>query len=114
MNAVVMAKVSGPALRQGRPRLVERQCVVCEWRGEVTEHARESVACPWCHAPTELIRVLTPEAEVAVRGGKNVHAAALGRLGGLKGGPARAGALSAARRREIARKAARARWKKKP
>jgi hypothetical protein len=41
---------------------------------------------------------------------KNPHAAALGRLGGLKGGRARANSLSAARRRAIARKAARARW----
>jgi hypothetical protein len=41
---------------------------------------------------------------------KNPHAAALGRLGGLKGGRARADSLSAARRRAIARKAARARW----
>jgi hypothetical protein len=36
--------------------------------------------------------------------------AALGRLGGLKGGPARAARLSPRRRREIARAAARARW----
>ena len=41
---------------------------------------------------------------------KNPHAAALGRLGGLKGGRARANSLSAARRRAIARKAALARW----
>jgi hypothetical protein len=41
---------------------------------------------------------------------KNPHAAALGRLGGLKGGRARAISLSAARRRQIARKAALARW----
>jgi hypothetical protein len=44
---------------------------------------------------------------------KNPHAAALGRLGGLKGGRARASALTAAQRRLIARKAARARWKKR-
>jgi hypothetical protein len=37
---------------------------------------------------------------------------ALGRRGGLKGGPARASALSPARRREIARAAARARWRR--
>jgi hypothetical protein len=43
---------------------------------------------------------------------KNPHAAALGRLGGLKGGPARADALTAEQRRVIARKAARARWKR--
>jgi hypothetical protein len=40
-------------------------------------------------------------------------AAALGRRGGLKGGPARAAILSDARRSEIAKKAAAARWKKK-
>ena len=37
-------------------------------------------------------------------------AAALGRLGGQKGGPARAAALSPARRRAIASAAARMRW----
>lgn len=42
---------------------------------------------------------------------KNPHAAALGRLGGKKGGPARALKLSAERRREIAKKAAEARWR---
>jgi hypothetical protein len=43
---------------------------------------------------------------------KNPAAVALGRLGGLKGGPARAEMLSAKKRTEIAQKAARARWKK--
>ncbi len=37
---------------------------------------------------------------------------AAGRLGGLKGGKARASKLSAKRRSEIAKKAAAARWKK--
>ena len=37
-------------------------------------------------------------------------AAALGRKGGLVGGPARAKALTAKRRSEIAKKAAKARW----
>ncbi len=41
---------------------------------------------------------------------KNPHAAALGYLGGKKGGLARAMSLSAERRREIAQKAAEARW----
>ena len=41
---------------------------------------------------------------------KNPHAQALGRLGGLKGGKARAGKLSAERRSEIARRAAQIRW----
>lgn len=44
---------------------------------------------------------------------KNPAAVALGRLGGLKGGAARAKALSAKKRKEIARKAAEKRWGKK-
>ena len=45
---------------------------------------------------------------------KNPHAVALGKLGGLKGGPARAAALAKTKRSQIAAKAAKARWKKKP
>ena len=45
---------------------------------------------------------------------KNPAAVALGRLGGLKGGPARAKKLSAKKRKEIARIAARGRWSQKP
>ena len=43
---------------------------------------------------------------------KNPHAQALGHLGGLKGGKARAAKLTAKRRKEIAKLAAKARWKK--
>jgi hypothetical protein len=42
---------------------------------------------------------------------KNPFAVALGKLGARKGGQARAKALSSKRRKEIARKAASARWK---
>lgn len=45
--------------------------------------------------------------------GKNPNAVALGRLGGLKGGKARANKLTPEQRREIAKKAANARWVKK-
>ncbi len=45
--------------------------------------------------------------------GKNPAAVALGRLGGLKGGKARAAKLSAKKRKEIAKKAAAARWEKR-
>jgi hypothetical protein len=45
--------------------------------------------------------------------GKNPAAVMLGRLGGLKGGKARAEALTPAKRAQIARKAAMARWKTK-
>lgn len=43
---------------------------------------------------------------------KNPAAVALGRLGGLKGGKARAAALTAKKRKEIAQKAAKSRWSK--
>ena len=43
--------------------------------------------------------------------GKDPAAVALGRKGGLKGGKARAESLTAEERSEIARKAAKARWK---
>jgi hypothetical protein len=45
--------------------------------------------------------------------GKNPAAVALGRLGGLKGGNARAASLTQKKRAAIAKKAARARWAKK-
>jgi len=44
---------------------------------------------------------------------KNPAAVALGLLGASKGGKARAAGLSAARRKEIAKKAAQKRWGKK-
>jgi len=44
--------------------------------------------------------------------GKNPAAVALGRLGGKKGGKARAAKLSKEQRSDIARKAARTRWEK--
>jgi hypothetical protein len=47
----------------------------------------------------------------AARPEKNPAAVALGRMGGLKGGKARAAKLSPAKRKAIAKKAAKARWK---
>ncbi|MEQ9491668.1 MAG: histone H1 [Alphaproteobacteria bacterium] len=49
----------------------------------------------------------TPEEQ-----GKDPHAVALGQKGGEKGGVARSKALSPERRKEIARRAALARWNK--
>jgi hypothetical protein len=46
--------------------------------------------------------------------GKNPAAVALGKLGGAKGGAARAAALSPRKRSAIAKKAAKARWKRQP
>ncbi|HMB83604.1 MAG TPA: hypothetical protein VKI40_06075 [Terriglobales bacterium] len=42
---------------------------------------------------------------------RNPHAVALGSMGGRKGGKARAKALSPTKRRAIAKKAAKSRWK---
>jgi hypothetical protein len=57
--------------------------------------------------------ITTTETTTLTEDGKNAAAVALGRLGGLKGGKARAKALTAKKRSEIAKKAVAARWKKK-
>ena len=88
-----------------QPRVEHRRCPVCEWDGIVVGETPGEEDCPQCHAPT----VLLPPPQ----GTKNPHAAALGRLGGVRGGKARAEALSAKRRKEIARNAALARWRKR-
>jgi hypothetical protein len=54
-----------------------------------------------------VIRAMTETPPVKA---KNPAAVALGRLGGLKGGKARAEVLSAARKKSIAKRAALARW----
>jgi hypothetical protein len=89
---------------------VERRCLVCEFVEQVAEpEGTDEIgpACTRCQAPTERTRII---ARRTLAHEPNPHAAALGRLGGLKGGPARAAALSPKRRRAIARAAARARW----
>jgi hypothetical protein len=55
----------------------------------------------------------SPKYEPPVERTKNPAAVALGRLGGLKGGHARAKKLSGRKRSQIAARAARARWRKK-
>jgi len=58
---------------------------------------------------SEILKEATEEKDIS---DKNPAAVALGRLGGLKGGKARAKKLSPEQRREIAKRAARARWSK--
>ena len=90
--------------------LAQRTCLVCDYIDEVWEPAETDEIgplCTRCHAPTERTSVVERRRVIT---GANPHAAALGRLGGLKGGPARAAKLTPARRRAIARAAARARW----
>ena len=52
------------------------------------------------------------EGATANPGGKNAAAVLLGRLGGNKGGKARANKLTPEQRSDIARRAAKARWQK--
>jgi hypothetical protein len=72
------------------------------------KRSRKKSADEQADAPiqVDLVTGLTPN-------GKNAAAVALGRLGGKKGGKARAAKLTKEQRAEIARKAARARWAKK-
>ena len=91
---------------------VTRRCLVSDFAEQVTEPEdtdQIGPPCTRCQAPTERTDVF---ARRTLACQPNPHAAALGRLGGLKGGPARAVALSPKRRRAIAKAAARARWGK--
>jgi hypothetical protein len=54
--------------------------------------------------------IATGQVEDRVEDGRNPAAVALGKLGGAKGGKARAKKLTPERRKEIAEKAAKKRW----
>ncbi len=58
-----------------------------------------------------VLDLATGEREATPEVDKHSPSVELGRLGGLKGGPARAAKLTPERRREIARRAAGARWR---
>ncbi len=60
-----------------------------------------------------ILDTVVPDPELPKAKAKDPAAVALGRKGGLKGGPARAAKLTAEERAESARKAAQARWSKK-
>jgi hypothetical protein len=91
-------------------RLVTRSCEICDWNREAVELRAEAVACPQCFAPTKIVR---QEMLVPFVPGKNSVATVLSRLGASKGGKMRAESLSGVRRREIARAAAAARWRRR-
>jgi hypothetical protein len=59
-----------------------------------------------------VVGMATGEAPAEPETGKNPAAVALGRLGGLKGGKARAKGMTKKARSEAAKKAAKARWGK--
>jgi hypothetical protein len=58
-----------------------------------------------------VVGLATEEVQAEPDPGKNPAAVALGRLGGLKGGKARAKGMTKKARSEAAKKAAKARWK---
>lgn len=62
-------------------------------------------------AAFRILAEATGEGREPERDAVSAAAAALGRRGGLKGGPARAKALTPAKRKAIAKKAAKARWR---
>ncbi|OGW54232.1 MAG: hypothetical protein A2Y81_02695 [Nitrospirae bacterium RBG_13_43_8] len=65
----------------------------------------------------EIVRLSTEEGQESKQPPKrsaiSEYLSEIGHKGGLKGGPARAKKLSAKKRKEIAKKAAAVRWKKK-
>ena len=62
----------------------------------------------------EIVKLSTEESEeVKERSPISEYLSQIGRKGGLKGGPARAKKLSSKKLKEIAQKAANARWSKK-
>ena len=79
-------------------------------------HTRSSKPRDANQAAKHILNQLTDdepcEPEPAPPPEKNAAAVALGRLGGKKGGDARAASLSAKRRKDIAKQAAAARWHK--
>ena len=100
-------------MRSGKTHVVItvlRRCLVCDEEFEVDEpETADQIGTPClsCSAPTERVEIRSRRTRPVVI---NPHAAALGRLGGLKGGPARAASLSPERRRQIALHAIRTRW----
>jgi hypothetical protein len=58
----------------------------------------------------QVVRLATGEAKPEPEPEKNPHAVALGRMGGAKGGKARAARMSKKERSASARKAAKVRW----
>ena len=85
---------------------------LCRHMGRMTD----SKGIPRPRDPNQLAKLITDIAtgeiddRVMTDDGRDLAAVLLGRRGGLKGGKARAASLSADRRSEIAKKAARARW----
>jgi hypothetical protein len=95
--------------------------ITVQWSAEADAYAAQVPAVgaeAEADTPEKAVRAVVKIATAMVEGGaelrpgKNAAAVALGRVGGRKGGAARAASLSKAERSEIAKKAATARWGK--
>jgi hypothetical protein len=79
-------------------------------RSSTPRDLNQLAACIVEQATADEPAPVEPMPEASAGDGKNPAAVALGRLGGKKGGAARAAALTPERRKEIAQKAAAKRW----
>jgi hypothetical protein len=109
------ASAAGSAFSSTDVHVVKRRCTICDWDAQLIEEGpQDDRLCPWCYGQTERTAIIGLVVPIPLPPGqKNPHAASLGRLGGIKGGRARAARLNARQRHDIAAKAARARWGKK-
>ena len=96
MKNKVLAMLERLCYREGMEKKKKKQRDIAEIAYQTVQEATQEVK--------EDLQPLAKE--------KNPAAVALGHLGGLKGGPARAKKLSSKKRKAIARKAAQKRWKK--
>jgi len=84
------------------------------YTGDVRDRSRRPRSADLNRRAWEIVQIATGEAPPAeAPRAKNAAAVELGRLGGKKGGRARAAKLSPEQRRESARRAAQARWGQK-
>jgi hypothetical protein len=105
-------KVAMLRLEQSDKRLRKSQAAANEGHEAIETSFRQLGDKPKRARKGDLNQIAASIVEQTTRE-KNPAAVALGRLGGLKGGKARAKKLSAVKRRQIAKKAAASRWKKK-
>lgn len=114
-----MPKMGWKPTHPNKPKTVFcRRSALMRWTGwsekEIAHYVAEGKLRIVRMRPNSYPRYLVQSAQELIdeiESGKNPAAVAFGRLGGLKGGKARAAALSARKRKLIARKGAKARWK---
>jgi hypothetical protein len=104
-------KVAMLRLEQSDKRLRKSQAAANEGHEAIETSFRQLGGKPKRARTGDLNQIAASIVEQTTRE-KNPAAVELGRMGGLKGGKARAAKLSVKRRKQIAQKAAQARWNK--